>query len=175
MSDARAAAAAPFAVEPFVAKTVKTAPFRRNPVASAGESVLEGTNSDRPYYSVRSVHEEVLRDVIREALSEEDAPLWMLLLHTHQIRLRAPLMIDAPNETSIHALTWRGAADVMAHLWPARSGKGADPNYWYWEYTRRHFPERVSDFPQALATRVGEMRDRLNAHPDVADVVPAQW
>ena len=49
--------------------------------------------------------EELLRDAIPNGLSEEDALLWMALLHTHEIHLQSGAMRD-PNQASIRFQSW---------------------------------------------------------------------
>ena len=130
----------------------------------------------RQYTSVReysgdTLHEELLRDVLQQPLNEEGALLWMMLLHSHSIRLRAPLLADLPGGTDLHGLTWNGAADVIAKLWPDRTDQRADPNYWFWEIHSRRYPESARDLPPEMYQRLLQLREQLAAHPDVASVI----
>ena len=117
-----------------------------------------------------TLHANLLRAVIHEPLTEEEALLWMVLLHSHRVQLRLPLAADAPGITEFAALTLRGAAATVAALWPDRGDERASYLYWYWAWNSNPFPETVSDMPAELRRRVMQLRDRIAAHPDVADV-----
>jgi hypothetical protein len=67
--------------------------------------------------------EELLRNAIRGGLSEEDALLWMVLLHTHEIHLQPGTLEDLNGENVVVLSpdTQRGAAAVIAALWRKRS------------------------------------------------------
>src|SRR5438046_2116561 len=89
--------------------------------------------------TIESAHEDLLRGVLREPLTEADALLWMVLLHTHTIRLRPGAVREwrgeeAAGPVELAAQTQRGVASVMAALWPDRSDERANYIYWYWQY-----------------------------------------
>jgi hypothetical protein len=121
--------------------------------------------------------EELLRRVIGGGLTEDDALSWMILLHTHQIRLE-PGTLDgdqgaahAGEPPALGAETQRGAAKVVAALWPDRNDRRADYAYWYSQYNTRTPYEVLSDVPQDRLARVLDFRRALAAEPQVAAVV----
>ena len=122
-----------------------------------------------------TVREELLRNAIRDALSEEDALLWMALLHTHEIHLRPGILEDL-NVGSVAILppdTRRGVAAVIAALWRKRS----DPvrtNYLYWynQYGQRTPYELFESAPAAHQERIRQFREALLADDRVVDIRP---
>lgn len=117
-------------------------------------------------------HEELLRAVVQPPLSEEDALLWMALLHTHRVRLRPKAGGTAANGGApvLAALTQRGAAEAVAALWPDRADERAGSPYWYFQYNSRTPYETLSQVPRELLPRLLEFRDRLASEPRVLDV-----
>jgi hypothetical protein len=69
-----------------------------------------------------NAREELWRDAIPDGLSEEDALLWMALLHTHEIHLRSGTL-EGLNGGGVvlPADTRRGVAAVIAASWRKRS------------------------------------------------------
>ena len=122
-----------------------------------------------------NAREELLRNAIPDGLSEEDALLWMALLHTHEIHLRPGTLeeLDSSNVVVLPADTQRGVASVIAALWRKRS----DPVrtnyvYWYNEYVRRTPYELFDSAPPAHKERIRQFREALTHDERVVAVQP---
>jgi hypothetical protein len=109
-------------------------------------------------------------------LTEADALLWMVLLHTHGIRLRPGVVTGAdPGLTEFPALTQRGAAGVVADLWADlkdRQDKRSDYTYWYHQYNSQVPYEVIGEVPDSLQPRLTELRDALARDSRIASVTP---
>jgi hypothetical protein len=119
--------------------------------------------------------EELLRNAIRGGLTEEDALLWMALLHTHEIHLRPGTVEDLKgNGTQVLAAdTQRGAAEVVAALWRKRSdSERSNYTYWYVEYNRRLHYEVFEDVPPPHRERIRQFREALTRDDRVLAVRP---
>jgi hypothetical protein len=116
-------------------------------------------------------HRELLHDVISAQLTEEDALLWMVLIHTHEIHLRVPMLGDALGVTTLAPATQRQAASVIAALWPDRASQQAEYTFWYREYQLKTPYEDISDVPPHLLARLVQLREALLQDPRVASVV----
>lgn len=135
----------------------------------------------------RNAHFELVRNSLKAGLAESDALLWMVLLHTHEIHVRADF-VEKPwrdhqegGAVVFPALTQRGVAAVVAKLWletklKKKSQGKAEPrtNYihWYWEYNTRVPYEIVEQVPAGLRPRLEELRAILEQDPRVFAVVP---
>lgn len=122
----------------------------------------------------QTVPRELLGSVLKGRLTEDDALLWMVLLHTHAIHLRPILQsvngVPGSGEV-LPAETQRGAAEVIAELWPDRHDERADPSYWYWQFNVRTPYELLNEVPRELRARLLQLRDLLAQDPRVAAVV----
>ena len=116
---------------------------------------------------VMQTFEELLGTILKQPFSEEDALVWMILLHTHQIYLQD----RSRPETHLAALTQRGAAEVVAHFWPDRSDERS--NYWYWYrlYNTKTPFEDLSQVPPNLMARLVQFRDLLAKNPQIQAIV----
>jgi hypothetical protein len=117
---------------------------------------------------------ELLRSVLPEPFTEEDALLWMVLLHTHAIHLRPDALSRCGNGEPIAVLaaeTQRGAAGVIAALWPDRADERADYVYWSFQYQARTPFEVLEEVPEDQRARLLELRHLLAGDPRVAAVV----
>jgi len=128
-----------------------------------------------------TAREELLRSVTKGPLTEEDALLWMVLLHTHEIHLRPGVLTNDSadqGKTGVTVLspdTQRGAASVIAALWPDRTdSKRCEYTYWYWQYNTMTPYEVLDDVPQDQLERIFELRDALAKDPCVAAVVKVE-
>jgi hypothetical protein len=122
-----------------------------------------------------NAREELLRDAIPDGLSEEDALLWMALLHTHEIHLRSGTLEDLNGGGGVvlPADTRRGVAAVIAALWRKRSDPvRTDYVYWYNEYGRRTPYELFDDAPPAHQVRIRQLREALTHDERVVAVQP---
>jgi hypothetical protein len=121
--------------------------------------------------------EELLRRVTHGALTEDDALLWMVLLHTHSLHLRPDLLLgDTAEEQAkkvviLPAETQRGSARVIAALWPDRTEPRAHYAYWYGLYNDRTPYEDLREVPQVRLSRLLELRRALAEDPYVVAVV----
>jgi hypothetical protein len=119
--------------------------------------------------------EELLRNAICGGLSEEDALLWMALLHTHEIHLQPGTLEDLNGENVVVLSpdTQRGAAAVIAALWRKRSDPvRTDYGYWYHEYGMRTPYELFEDAPPLRQERMGQFRQALERDERVVAVRP---
>jgi len=120
-------------------------------------------------------HLDVLESILKGPLTETEALLWMILLHTHQIHLRGSPAANGP-ATDGHAevlspLTHRGAADVIAALWPDRDDERGKYVFWCGQYNTRTAYADLSAVPKEIMPRLLELRDLLALHPPVRAVV----
>lgn len=135
--------------------------------------------------SADNAHLELTRSAALGRLTEPDALLWMVLLHTHEIRVHSSAIAGVipspttPEIVRLPALTQNGVATVAAQLWgeiKKKRGRPADdrsaPSYWYWKYNTEARYEFINDVPQPLHDRLFEFRDRLKTDPRVVDVLP---
>lgn len=122
-----------------------------------------------------TLHRELLKECLGASLTEADALVAMVLLHTHQIQLD-PAAIGERNglPLTFAALTQRHAAQVVAELWSElkhESGERAEYVYWYHLYNTRSPYEDFDDVPDPIKARLIELRDRIAQGPRVAAVV----
>jgi hypothetical protein len=124
-----------------------------------------------------TAREELLRSAIQGGLSEEDALLWMALLHTHEIHLRPGALddLDDANGVVLPSDTRRGVAAVIAALWR----KHADPLrtgyvYWYNAYGQRTPYEMFESAPPAHQERIRQFRELLERDERVSEIRPEE-
>ena len=111
--------------------------------------------------------------IAAEGLSEEEALLWMALIHLYDIRLVRGTLIDAPDITVLEAATEREAAEVIADLWSARADERARYHYWYHAY-QAHRYQVPSDVPSDHMRRIVQLRESLLRDPRVVGVEEAE-
>jgi hypothetical protein len=105
--------------------------------------------------------------------SEDDALALMIILHTHQIRLREPILQDRPGVVDLAAITQRHAAEVMATIWPDRSDKlRTYPDYWYSTFNTRTPYEVVEDVLLDWMIRLQRVREHFAENPLVQGLEP---
>ncbi len=124
-----------------------------------------------------TAHAELLRSVLPGSLTEEDALLWMVILHTHAIHLHSGVL-SSPRKgeqtegiTVLPAQTQRGAASVIAALWPDRTDERANSTFWYFQYTTRTPYEVLDSVPDDKRARLLELRHLLASDPRIAAIV----
>lgn len=121
---------------------------------------------------------DLVRRLSQGRLGEDDALSWMILLHTHRIVFRPALTENQPlgpngeAGVALAAQTQRGAAQVIASVWPDRDDERAHYIYWLGEYNTRTPYEVLEDVPHDYLTRVLELRRLLAQEPAVAAVEP---
>jgi hypothetical protein len=120
-------------------------------------------------------HLDLLESILKAPLTEEDALLWMILLHTHHIHLRASSAANGSNLEDraeiLGPLTHRGAAEVIAGLWPDRADERGKYTFWYQQYNTRTPYEDLSQVPQEMMPRLFELRNLVAQDPRVRTVV----
>jgi hypothetical protein len=124
-----------------------------------------------------SLHRDLLRNCVGSRFSEPDALLWMVLLHTHEIRMKPGAATNSNGSpvTAFAAITQRHAAQVVAELWSERRPTDIERSsyaYWYHQYNSRTPYEVFSDTPESLVARLIELREVLASDPRVDAVVP---
>ena len=130
-----------------------------------------------PQITKKTARIELLRSVLPSPLTEEDALLWMVLLHTHEIHLRPSVLSSRRNGEQVEetvvlpAETQRGAASVIAALWPNRKDERANYVYWYWQYNTRTPYEVLDAVPEDQRTRLFKLRNLLASDPRIAAIV----
>ncbi len=120
------------------------------------------------------LYKELVTSILKQPFSEEDALVWMILFHTHQICLQNSTNGTQGTdhlETRLAPLTQRAAGEVIAHFWPDRSDKRANYYYWYWLYNTKTPFEDLSQVPPNLLTRLNQFRNLLAKDPQVRAVV----
>lgn len=120
---------------------------------------------------------ELLRNVLPGPLKEEDALLWMVLLHTYAIHLRPGVLLGRGDDeqsreiTVLPAESRRGAASAIAALWPNRMDERANYVYWYNQYNLRTPYEVLTDVPEDRRNRLVALRYLLAGDPRVAAII----
>jgi hypothetical protein len=109
-------------------------------------------------------------------LTEEDALLWMVLLHTHAIHLRPGVLSSHRNGEQAEEIlvlptqTQRAAASDIAALWPDRTDERANYLYWYYQYSTRTPYEVLGAVPDDQRTRLLQLRRLLASDPRVVAI-----
>ena len=123
--------------------------------------------------SINDLHLRLARGVLGAPLNEDDALALMVLLHTHRVQLREPILVDRPAVIELAAITQRDAAEVVAGCWPDRADKDRTKHhYWYRLFNNRTPFEIVEDIPSEWIGRVTRLRDELAKSPMVDSLVP---
>ena len=123
---------------------------------------------------VMQTFEELLGTILKQPFSEEDALVWMILLHTHQFCLRnlaAEPEGTNQRETRLAPLTQRCAGEVIAHFWPDRSDERANYYYWYKLYNTKTPFEDLTELSPNLMARLVQFRDLLAKNPQIQAIV----
>jgi hypothetical protein len=123
-----------------------------------------------PQLDVIRTYQELLEDILKQPFSEQDALVWMILLHTHKFCLQDLTPgAEGTDQTDarLAALTRRSAGEVIAHFWPDRSDERASYYYWYWLYSSKTPFEDLSEVPANLMARLVKCRDLLAKNPRI--------
>jgi hypothetical protein len=108
-------------------------------------------------------------------LNESNALLWIILLHTHELRLHAGAVADSNGiPVTLPPLTQRQAAEVVADVWAEsmpQKDERADYRWWYRQYSCQTPYEVLGDVPETLQPRLFALRDALLQDPRVEAVV----
>jgi hypothetical protein len=108
------------------------------------------------------LYKALVGDHVISPWNEQELLRWMLLLHTHCIRLREPLPLGHPDPCLLPPLTQRGAAKVVAAVWIMRWDEVRnDYRYWYREYAEKY--QSKSEIPADEAPEVEKLRERLES------------
>ena len=119
-----------------------------------------------------TIHATLTKYVLTNAASDDDGLTLMLLLHSHRIVFRHPVLVDRPTITQMDAITQRHAADVVATNWPIRGNDKCHYVYWYFLFNNRTPYEGVEDMPDEWKERVNQIRELVAYHPWVEAIVP---
>ena len=115
--------------------------------------------------TIDEIHRLIAKDALGEHPDDDDALGLMLLLHTHRIHLREPILTDRPGVLELAAITQRHASEVVAAVWPNRvDAKRIDRGYWFFAFNARTPYEVVEDIPAEWMIRVRKVLDRLSEH-----------
>jgi hypothetical protein len=108
------------------------------------------------------VYKELVGDHVISPWNEQELLRWMLLLHTHRIRLTKPLPLGFPDPCLLPPLTQRGAAKVAAVVWINQRDKHrSDYRYWYREYAEKY--QSKSEISADEAPEIEKLRERLES------------
>jgi hypothetical protein len=124
------------------------------------------------------IHKSLTRAVLSTETAAEDVLLYMVLLHTHDIYLKAGVVLDdvIANDASkpllIQAITQRHAAEVVGALWSPNDEKG-QYEHWYWLFCKTTPYQVSSEIPPAELARMMELKALLLSDPRVEAVVEA--
>jgi hypothetical protein len=124
-----------------------------------------------------TAHKELIRCVSEAPLTEDEALSWMILLHTHEIHLRtsaldSDLGAAGQSEIVLPPETQRGAAEIVAALWPDRTdGEHSSYTYSYEQYNTKTPYEVVDDIPKDRLGRVIRLKNILGSDDRVFAVV----
>jgi hypothetical protein len=122
--------------------------------------------------TIDTIHADLIRANLVAPLDTEETLLWMTLVHTHAIRLTAPLLTDRPGVIELAAVTERHAAEMAARLWEGRRASNATGFDWHRRYHEDARYQSVDDVPAEHRRRLEELRERLATDPRVAAVTP---
>lgn len=119
------------------------------------------------------IHIVLAKKALGQHPSEDDALALMIILHTHRIRLREPILLDRPGVVDLAAITQRHAAEVISAIWPDRSDKRrTDRNYWYSMFNTRTPYELIEDVPQDWMICLQRVREHIAENPVVKGLEP---
>ncbi len=130
-----------------------------------------------------TAHVELLRSVAGSRLTDSNALLWMVLFHTHEIRIRSECIesewrrCEADGMVVLHAGTQRWVADVVAEVWKEKRKVSSDDprgdyGHWYWRYNAEVPYELAAQIPEHQMALLSELRERLSQDPCVVAVLP---
>jgi hypothetical protein len=122
---------------------------------------------------MEEVHISLAKEALADHTGEEDALALMVLLHTHRIRLRAPMLDDRPDVVELAAITQRHVAEVLAAAWPDRAdAQRTNRTYWYYEFNAKTPYEVIEDIPPDWMVRVQRLREVVAGNPVVSSLEP---
>jgi hypothetical protein len=124
--------------------------------------------------TIYDLHARLVRDTFGRRLSEEDAFLVFVLLHSYRVVLSGPVLTDLPGVLEVAAHTQRGVSEALASAWTGTADDRADPYFWYFRWNGDWgsyvHAERLSAQEQA---RMEQFRAELERHPFVSRLEPA--
>jgi hypothetical protein len=123
--------------------------------------------------SLNSIHKELIQDYIEDKNNEDELLLWMVLIHTHQIRLSSALLVDAHAVSVIEPATQRVAAGVIAELWPGINDmEKTSYAYWYRKYQLKTPFETLADLPSEKVLQIEKLRRKVESDSRVVALTP---
>jgi hypothetical protein len=115
------------------------------------------------------VHQQVLRDTVRDDMSTVDVVWHMVVLHTHSIALPRGIGLedvferDASEERVILApLTKSHLSSLAASLWP-NDAERSRASFWSMEYSSMAY-EVFADIPEGLRDRAEAAKRHIESH-----------
>jgi hypothetical protein len=102
---------------------------------------------------------ELVRDHVQDPRSDRELLLWMLLLHSHRIKFRAPVAQGFPDPTSLYPSTQRISAEVIAGIWDEQDEQKRDYRYWYRDFMAQYGSK--SEIPVGARKEIEDLRKRL--------------
>jgi hypothetical protein len=128
-----------------------------------------------PPVPINVAHVELLKQIFSEfKVSDKDALLWMLLLHTFSICVESGVVIDEAGAevAKLNPLTQRDAAMVIAQLWPDRSDQvRTSYDYWYRRFTEDIAAETLDALAIEYRNKVEELKKQLLVDSRIAHLI----
>jgi len=122
---------------------------------------------------IDDLHGRLVRDTFGRRLTDSDAFLLFVLLHSYRIVLSGPVLTDRPAVQEVAAHTQRGVSEALASAWAGTSDERANPYFWYYRWNgdwgSYGHAERLS---LAEVERLGQLRMELERHPLVSRLEP---
>jgi len=121
-------------------------------------------------------HAKVIAEVFDQSLSDADAMLVMALLHEYCFHLPGPILRDATSVQSFSALTQRDAGTCLARIWRGTDNPRASYAHWYhaWNGEWGSYG-RLESLTRAERQRMSELKQQIETHPAVTELIPEDW
>src|SRR5215472_1653804 len=124
-----------------------------------------------PDLTLELFYGQLLRNHVLNSKDEDELLTWMLLLHTHEIHLLRPCLVDAPGLDVLQPATQRSAADAVAGTWGDREDRERTSyRYWYRMYQLMKSYERTKELSLEELDKLRRLRERLESDPLVKAV-----
>ena len=128
-----------------------------------------------------NAHKALSSAVVPRLWTQEEALLWMVLIHTHEVHLRPGVLVDDDGSEVrdevpvLPPTTQHMASEILASLWRgSEDARLRNPIYWYRKYTDLGPIEDIADANASIRRGVGALRNKLAAAPHVVLVTQAQ-
>ena len=146
-------------------------------LSGTGRRLLQRPSDDTVSANMNKMetYQRILRDTVAPEMETDDV-LWRgLVLHTHEIVLRADLQLDdvrpAPGERRVLCgLTRNSVADLLASL-GLPGEKSARAAFWWGRANSVTPYELFSEVPEAFRARADAAKQAIAAHPFVDELI----